>query len=248
MLSIVFAFAACKKDDECTDHVDANYDYKCDECGAEVAPPEGVMTYAEFVEAEVDDEVTVITYVQAKQGHWNNKGVDVATFYTQSPDGAYFLYDMPCSAEEYAALTPGTCIKVTGYKAEWSGEVEIIDATFEIIKKASYTATATDITADIAAGNDVIAKQNQLVAIKDAVVSVAPMYKWDNSGSEGDDIYVTVTVGEKTLILVVESYLHGNGSAVYEAVEALEVGDTIDVEAFLYWYNGAQPHINAVSK
>ena len=271
VLSLVFALASCKKEckehvDEnndgkcdvcekdvekapCTAHVDANNDGKCDNCGADVTPEppagDGVMTYAEFSAAALDSEVTVITYVQAKQGHWKNDGVDVATFYTQAPDGAYFLYDMPCSAEEYEALVPGTCIKVTGYKAEWSGEVEIVDATFEILAdKAAWIAPALDITADIAAGNDVIAHQNKLIAIKDAVVAAAPMYKWDGSGSAGDDIYLTVTVGTKSITLVVESYLHGNGSLVYEEVENLTVGETIDIEAFLYWYNGAQPHIN----
>ena len=38
-------------------------------------------------------------------------------------------------------LTPGTKIKVTGYKAEWSGEVEITDATFEL-EEGNYVAPA----------------------------------------------------------------------------------------------------------
>jgi hypothetical protein len=33
----------------------------------------------------------------------------------------------------------------------------------------------------------------------------------------------------------------------YAAVEALKVGDVIDVEGFLYWYNGAQPHVTNVT-
>jgi hypothetical protein len=31
-------------------------------------------------------------------------------------------------------------------------------------------------------------------------------------------------------------------------VEALQVGDVIDAEGFLYWYNGANPHITKVTK
>ena len=82
----------------------------------------GVMTYAEYDAATLDSAVTIEAYVQAKQSWWNNKG----TFYTQDKDGgAYFLYEMPCSEEEYNKLVPGTKIKVSGYKAEWSGEVEI---------------------------------------------------------------------------------------------------------------------------
>ena len=66
----------------------------------------------------LDAEVVIETYVQAKQSWWEDK----ATIYTQDKDGAYFIYNMPCSEEEYEKLVPGTKIKVTGYKAEWSGE------------------------------------------------------------------------------------------------------------------------------
>ena len=90
---------------------------------------EGVMTYDGVRRPPMlDTQVVVETYVQAKQSWWEDK----ATVYTQDMDGGYFLYNMACSEEDYAKLTPGTKIKVTGYKAEWSGEVEIIDATFEI--------------------------------------------------------------------------------------------------------------------
>ena len=108
---------------------------------------EGVMTYADYVAADVDSEVVVETYVQAKQGWWENEGVGVATFYTQDKDGAYFLYNMPCSKEDYDKLTEGTKIKVTGYKSEWAGEVEIIDATYEI-EDGSYVAEAADQTSE----------------------------------------------------------------------------------------------------
>ncbi|RAY89557.1 hypothetical protein DK853_55380, partial [Klebsiella oxytoca] len=60
-------------------------------------------------------------------------------------DGAYYLYNMECSKEDYEKLTPGTKIKVTGFKTEWSGEVEIIDATFEI-QSGNYVAPAEDVT------------------------------------------------------------------------------------------------------
>ena len=271
-LSLVFALASCgllgnndceehvdtNKDGKCdvceatvevpcTEHVDADKNGKCDNCDAAVEVEKDAMTYAEFAAAAINDEVTVITYVQAKQSWWEKDGVGVGTFYTQAEDGAYFIYEMPCSKAEFDALVPGTCIKVTGFKAEWSGEVEIVDATFEVVAGKTYVATATEITPDVFAGNDIIAKQNQLVSLNNVFVLSAPMYKWDGSGSEGDDIYLTLAVGpEKTITVVVESYLHGNGSEVYEAVEALEIGDMVSIEAFLYWYNGAQPHVNKV--
>ena len=240
---------AKEPDDECTEHVDENNDGKCDVCG-ENMPDKSVMTYAEYLAAEMNSEVTVITYVQAKQSWWfdTEDNTGKGTFYTQAPDGAYFIYEMPMTEEQYNALTPGTCIKVKGFKSEWAGEVEIIDATYEIIDATPFFAEPTDITTDLSAGNDITAKQNSLVSIDHAVVTAAALYKYNGTGSEGDDLYLAVKVGGREYTLVVESYLHANGSEVYEAVEALEAGDVINVEAFLYWYNAAQPHINAVEK
>ena len=43
-----------------------------------------------------------------------------------------------------------------------------------------------------------------------------------------------------------EFYLCGNDTETYKAVEALEVGDVVDVEGFLYWYEGVNTHITAV--
>ncbi len=113
------------------------------ECAEADVKSEGVMTYAEYVAAPLDSEVVVETYVQAKQSWWEN----TATVYTQDHDGAYYLYSMACSEEDYAKLTPGTKIKVTGYKGEWSGEVEIMDATFEFVDDGkTYVAEALDVT------------------------------------------------------------------------------------------------------
>ena len=35
-------------------------------------------------------------------------------------------------------------------------------------------------------------------------------------------------------------------SEVYGAVKALNIGDKIDMEGFLYWYEGVNPHITSV--
>ena len=43
----------------------------------------------------------------------------------------------------------------------------------------------------------------------------------------------------ETYEFCVEFYLCGQDTDVYKAVEALNVGDVIDLEGFLYWYNGA---------
>ena len=219
---------------------------------------EGVMTYAEYVAAPLDSEVVIEAYVQAKQSWWEDK----ATVYTQDQDGAYFVYNMACTEEDYAKLTPGTKIKVTGYKAEWSGEVEIIDATFEI-EDGSYVAEAQDVTA-LLGKDELIDHQNKFVSFKGMTVeakkdadgnemkdadgnSVAFVYNWDGSGQDGDDLYFDVSLDGNTYTFTVESYLCDNTTDVYGAVTALNIGDTIDMEGFLYWYEGVNPHITSVT-
>ena len=213
-----------------------------------------VMTHDDYVAADLDSEVTVETYVQAKQGWWENEGVGNATFYTQAEDGAYFIYNMPCSEEEYEQLTPGTKIKVTGYKSEWSGEVEITDAKFEI-EDGNYVAEALDVT-DLLADDALIDHQNEFVSFKGMTVEaskdadgndVAFLYNYDGSGSQGDDLYFNVSANGTTYTFTVESYLCGQDSDVYKAVEGLNVGDTVDMEGFLYWYEGVNPHITSVT-
>ena len=198
---------------------------------------DGVMSYADFAAAELQSEVVVETYVQAKQSWWDNK----ATFYTQDQDGGYFIYEMACSEEEYNKLTPGTKIKVTGAKSEWSGEVEIVDATYEI-EDGNYVAAPVDVTSLL--GTDALAeKQNQLVSFTDMTVeSVA--YK---NEQPGDDIYVTLSKDGNNYEFCLEYYLNGSDEQLYNLVGGLEAGQTVDVEGFLYWYEGPNPHITKVT-
>ncbi len=210
------------------------------------AKSEGVMTYEEYMAAEVDTEVVIEAYVQAKQSWWE----DQATVYSQDEDGAYFLYNMACSKEDYDKLVPGTKIKVTGYKSEWSGEVEIIDATFEI-EEGSYIAEPLDVT-DLLGTDELINHQNKLVSFKgmtveDAGDGKAFLYSWDGSGSDGDDLYFNVSLNGQTYTFTVESYLCDNTTEVYNTVKNLKVGDVVDMEGFLYWYEGVNPHITAVT-
>ena len=221
------------------------------ETAADLLEGKTVMTYAEYAAAPVDSEVTVETYIQAKQGWWENEGVGNASFYTQDENGAYFLYNMPCTEDEYAKLTVGTKIKVNGFKSEWSGEVEITDAKF-VIEEGNYVATATDVT-DKLASDELISYQNLFVSFTDMTVEAsndagaAFLYSYDGSGSQGDDLYFKVSVNGQTYTFTVESYLTGADTEVYKAVEGLKVGDKVDMEGFLYWYEGAQTHVTNVT-
>ncbi len=195
-----------------------------------------VMTHDEFVAAELEAPVTVETYVQAKQSWWDNKG----TFYMQSEDGAYFVYEMACTEEEYNKLVPGTKVRISGYKAEWSGEVEIIDAKYEILE-GNFIAEAFDATS-LLGSEDLIKHQNEFVSFKGLTVKKIS-YK---NETPGDDIYVTLSLGETDYSFCVEAYLTNAETEVYKTVGELNEGDIVDVEAFLYWYNGANPHITSV--
>ncbi len=229
-LTLVFAFVGCgSKDDP-------------------KVKSEGVMTHAEYIAAELQSEVVVETYVQAKQSWWDNK----AKLYTQDADGAYFIYDMPCTEEEYNKLTPGTKIKVTGYKAEFNGEIEIADVTSFEILDGNYIAPATDVTA-LLASDELINHQNKYVTFKGLTVEAsgdsgaAFLYSWDGSGQDGDDIYFNASIDGNTYTFTLESYLTDSSTDVYAAAKNLKVGDVIDMEGYLYWYEGVNPHITSIT-
>ena len=206
----------------------------------EAAPEVTVMTYADYVAAELDSEVVIETYVQAHQSWWDNK----ITVYCQSPDGAYFLYELACSEEDAAKMVPGTKIRVTGYKGEWAGEVEVMDGTFEFVDDGeTFIAEALDVT-DLLTSEELIAHQNEFVAFKGMTVK-AIEYK---NGEPGDDIYLTLEKDGAEYSFCVEVYLTGPDTAVYTTVGELVEGDVVDVEGFLYWYEGMNPHITAIAK
>ena len=219
------------------------------------AKSEGVMTYAQYAAAELNSEVVIEAYVQDAQGWWAGKtGTGVITVYTADKDGAYFIYEMACSEADAAKLVPGTKIRVTGYKKAWSGEVEVMDGTFEFVNDGiTYIAPAFDATS-LLGTDDLINHQNQYVALNNLKVVAANengdafMYNWNGSGSRGSDIYFKVESNGQVYTLVIESYLRGQDTAVYQAAEALKVGDTINVKGFLYWYEGVQPHITSIEK
>ena len=203
------------------------------------AKPDGVMSYEEYLAAELETEVTVLCSVQATQSWWDNK----ITVYAADEDGAYFLYEMACTQEDAAKLTPGTLIKATGVKAEWAGEVEITEATFEFVEsEAPFIAEPTDVTA-LLGSDEMIKYQNQAVLFHSMTVKEI---SFKNNG--GDDIYVTLTKGGKDYSFCVEVYLTGTETAVYKTASELQPGDVIDVFGFLYWYEGMNPHIMAIQE
>lgn len=243
-LSLVLAFAGCASEKaaettaapETTAEVTEEIVPDTSETGP--AEAEGsVMTHAEYVAADMDSAVCVETYVQDTQSWWDNQ----ITVYAQSEDGAYLIYNMECSEENAAKLVPGTKIRVTGYKMEWEGEVEIAEASFEILE-GSYIAEAADLT-DLLGTDTMLEHQNEKASFTGLTVE-AIAYKNDEPG---DDIYLTLSKDGVSYNFCVEVYLTGTDSDVYTTVGTLNVGDTVDVECFLYWYKGMNPHITSIA-
>ena len=140
------------------------------------------------------------------------------TVYTQDEDGAYFLYNMACSEEDAEKLVPGAKIKVTG------SDVRVNEPDKTTLK--------------------MITRFTELAGFGTDESGAAFAYK--NDVDKTDDLYFKVSKDGEVYDFCVEFYLCGKDTDVYKAVEALEVGQVIDLEGFLYWYEGANPHITSV--
>ncbi len=243
VLTMVLAFAGCAKTEAPAETAAPTTEAPVVETEAPVVETEAAapaaMTHEEYMAAELDAEVVIETYVQAHQSWWDNK----VTVYCQSPDGAYFLYELACSEEDAAKLVPGTKIRVTGTKGEWAGEVEVMGGTFEFVEGGdTFVAEAADVTA-LLGTDELIAHQNEFVSFKGLTVEKVE-YK---NGEPGDDIYVTFGYNGASYEFCVEYYLTGTDTEVYTTVGTLNAGDVVDVEGFLYWYEGVNTHITSVT-
>ena len=264
---MVMSLAACsKKEEEVTPEPEAPE--------TEVFDPlfkdEGVMTYQEYAAAAIGDPVVIEAFVQGAQSYYNG-----AKLYLSDPDGAYFVYcdgkgeDINLSMDDYAKLVPntdfsegwmgkGTGVKVmvTGIKSEWSGEVEITESTVVILDSETWNAEPIDVTKYLGTP-DLEKYMNCYVLFTGLTLEpsldaegneVAYLYNWDGSGERGSDLYFNVSYEGNTYTFTVESYLCYPDSEPYDALENLvAIGDTVEVAGFLYWYNGANPHVMEIS-
>ena len=253
-LVMVFALVACGAEEEETDKTDKTEETEEtttapvetteateEETTAEVTEPEEevtVMTFEEYMAAELETAVVIECAVQGNQSWWDNK----ITVYGADENGGYFMYEMACSEEDAAKLTQGTWIRVTGVKKEWEGMTEIMDCTFEFIEKEPYIAEVTDAT-ELLGTEELVNKTALPVSFTGMTVESVEF----QGGEPGKDIYLTVKSGEETYSFCVESYLTGTDTEVYTVVSALEAGAVIDITAYVYWYQGLNAHIIGVN-
>ena len=229
VLVMALSMAACAADPKPTETTPST----------EATKPAGVMTFAEYLAAGEEAPVVVECYVQATQSWYNNAIV----IYAQDNEGGYFAYNANCSEDTAKLLVPGTKIRITGYKTFYKGMPEIAaGAEFAIVEGDTYVAKAEDMTS-LLGSDDLVKKAGMLGAFKGLTVAKIE-YK---NGEPGDDIYVDFTLGDKTYSFCVERYLTGPETDVYKAFANLKVGDKVDVEGFVYWYDGINTHITAVA-
>lgn len=264
VLAMVFALCACgqaKTEEPKAEEAAPAEEVVVEETPAEEAPAEepaaeepaaeeapAVMSYEEFAAAENDTAVVIESYLQAKQEY--NAEYGNTCLYLQDEDGAYFVYRLACSQEEYDALTVGQKLKVTGFKAEWAGEVEISDASVEVLEAEPWQAEPVNVD-EFWGSPDLINYQNQLVSFKDVKVEdykdgegnlTGAAFAYQNPDEKSGDLYFQVTKGDTTYEFCVETALVSADSDLYKAVEGLQIGDTVDLEGFLYWYEGPNLH------
>ena len=210
-----------------------------------VEPVTAKNTYADFVAAEVDTELELIMSVQAHESWWDGK----CTIYGQDDDGGYLVYEAACDEATAESLVEGTLIKVTGYKAEWSGELELADATIEVLEDAGKVYDFEDLTSLIGNNDELANHMNEKASFKNLTV-VNYTYNWDGSGTrDNSDVYLNVTDENGTeIVFVVRRYLTTPDSEIFQAVEALQAGDVVDLDTYLYWYEGPQARIFGVNK
>lgn len=212
-------------------------------------PASTAMTHAEYLAAAEDDAVEIECYVQATQSWWDNKIV----IYAQDKEGGYFAYNVACTEEESTKLVPGTKINIKGYKTFYKGMPEVAEgATFTVVEGAdTYKAEAVDMTA-LLGKQELVNKAGMLAAFKGLTVE---SHSYQND-TPGKDIYLQLKLGDASYQFCVESYLTGADTDVYKAVEALQAGDVVDIEGFVYWYDadedasgdGINTHITKVTK
>lgn len=208
--------------------------------------------YADFTAAKVDDELELLMSVQAHQNWWDDNGQGKVTVYGQDDDGGYYVYEMACPSENDAnVLTDGALIRVKGYKAEWSGELELIDATYEFVDVGPNSGKVydpKDVTSEVGT-DELIKDMNKKIAINGIkIVAQDDGQPINIKQSDWDqDIYIRGEVNGTTIDLCVESQVVEKDAEIRKVAENLKIGDTIDIIGFLYWYNGANPHVTSIT-
>ena len=212
------------------------------------------LTYAEYAAASDEAKVVIEGYIQSYALVYGGSRVSM---FLQDDDGGYYVYLAVCDAEKASQLEIGKLVRVTGVKGSYAGEREVQEqSTFEFLSESKIY-DPFDITALLGETPTLEKMMNRRVSLKGLVIresygtddaSFAFLYNWDGSGKAGDnnDIYFSASHGEDYSLFVVESDENQEGSSVYSSATSFSVGDVVDLEGFLYWYNGPNIHVSSI--
>ena len=258
VIAMIIAFAACGPSNNSGNIVPSgNNSNTSDSSNTENSiKPEPIkpMTYSQFVSAAADSEVAVEGYLQ---GWAYSKQQGNVGLYIMNDDGNFYAYRVVCDDATAASFSEGIKVRVEGLKAYWEGFHEVKEGGKVEILGGTKVYDPVDVTESLADTDSMVRMQGAKVCVTGAVISpkqlegkdAAFLYNWNGSGAEGNnnDLYIDIKIGENVFTAVVESDETPEGSDTYKAVTGLQIGQTVDIEGFMYWYQGPQIHIHSIS-
>ena len=210
-----------------------------------LAKSEDAMDYAAFAAAEAEEPVVIEAYVQA----WGDWGRSSLALYAQDAEGGYYVAELACPYGAEEELIPGRKIRVTGVKSQRGDGMEIVGASFTPLIGSCHFAPL-DLSAPLEEGQ-LIRYQNQKVVFKgmtvDAYDDSGAAFAFEDAENRNGDLYFKASGGGRSWEFRVALAFGGREGEAYKAVQKLNVGDSVDLEGFLYWNDGAQPQITAVT-
>ena len=239
VLAMVFSFASCKQNTEPT---------------VETVPilveDGSTLTYNEFLATNAGTEVCVAGYVQAKMDYVVENTNTSLFIKDQTSDNAYFVFNAQMTQDMYNLIVEGTPVRITGTKTVFSGEVEIANATVEILSAEPVIANTIDITSVFpSSASDYMNRKIQLTgftvkAFDDGAVF---HYGYNGTGSNGDAIYFQAEYNGNTHLFVVNQYLTNPSTSVYTAVQGLTDGQVITIQGFMYFYDNPLVMVTSIT-
>lgn len=195
------------------------------------------------IEASLDASDNEAAFVY----NWDGSGDRGSDLYFKVSDGKpeYTFYS-DLTSTQYAAFTAGNEPLYFSLTANnpWLAETLGVESVSFIEYMGGADVAVVAQLKELMGGAEYVEVSDEVYDVLNNIVT-----EWNATWQvEDPTIYIPffcyVVTGEPTVYtFTVESYLCDENSEVYQAVEALQVGDVVDLVGFLYWYNGVNPHI-----
>lgn len=208
------------------------------------------LTYNEFMATNYGEQVTVAGYVQAKMAYIS-EGQNTSLFVKdQTSDNAYFIYNAIMTQDVYNSITEGTPIKITGTKNVFNKQIQIANATVEVLSGTPVVTNPIDITTIFASSaSDYLNRKIQLTGFTVETFSDGAVfhYGYNGSGSNGDAIFFNASYNGVTYLFTVNNYLTDPSTEVYTAVQNLQAGQTITIQGYMYVYENPMVQVTSIT-